>query len=1150
MSHMPTTDQPDGAPGVPNTRALNATAPVRIDGAASADLTADRTVSIAALGIDASLIAPDAVTTSKVVDNAITMAKLEDAPGARIIGAIAAGSPLYLTGTQLTTLIDLATSLLPGAMPPFSGDASTALLGDGSWGSIASGYLTPEQFGAVGDGNSPTPTDDRPAFVLAVAACTALNGLAALKLTAGKSYYVSESVRIDETVNFQLWGNNAEVIFPSDDQTLTTSSGELSAQQRRSAFDVNSSRDFFARDVRCRGTGTNITVAGGSGAAFAFRRCVNSTLMHCVHENGGSLYIQDAVADSTGTGDSIAISGTTCTLTDAAAVFHSGMVGASLSISGCSTIANNGLFQIKTVNTAGTVLTYTNAAGANETSSFKWTTRDGDRKTLLVACHSRNYRASCSVAAFDTTFNGCTWEHDLSTADGAGTGDSFALVATTVTLTDNAAKFKPCHHGRYIKLASSTSAANDGVYGPITYISSTQVSYTNASGVSETFSGMWWIPGGDKVGLGSTLSISGTTVTFTAAASSFAAGDIGKAIYIRNPTSTGNRGAFTIVSVPAANQVTFANTGGVTEAFTGMWTLDGYDNTSDASGNTNGSTHAVYVFAGRENVKFLGCTFEGNRTTGIKVSGSTLPIRDVLIEGCTFRECAVAIIFGADDSNEHTGLTISNCALIDCATNRQAWGGGTQAIGVLGAQGVIIQGVRFHYTRPSIGQVNGVGFSGCKGIEVSRYVIGKSQPVEDVTIDGVTMTVEAGTAAPIFTGVQLNRIGMRAKYGTCTMNRASNIVTVTDSSGLFKASQEVGKTVVLKNTAIDGTYTVLTVPSGTTFTIASAGANGAVAGGTYRMAARTNSTTCRVSRVAVRDAATIGVVCASCVCPTVDDLQVSGVGIALIFTDCRSPYWDNIHEHGRTSLSSSLRVNTGCSWPMAGRTIASNGNLGISSSRNLGISVDNSTAVDYPLLGTHGKAKPTGALEQVVVAYGANLVDGDVLNVNGTNLTYKATAPGAGEFDTFAALLVAIAALGGGGTYTAVDYGSQFADTVTTQHILIAKTAQTTSDGTFYVSSTVLNPTALVVLPNDNSPNTKCYSRGAGSAGPTADKTVIWSPCCDWQRPVAVSANNASARTIAAGGFLKSPNANNSGSCELVQHDTSAGTEEFRWTVS
>jgi len=72
-----------------------------------------------------------------------------------------------------------------------------------------------------------------------------------------------------------------------------------------------------------------------------------------------------------GTGDSISMAGSVATLTDATATFQTSDVGKSITISGATNPGNNGTFTIVS-RVSATQITYTNASGVNETSSFAW----------------------------------------------------------------------------------------------------------------------------------------------------------------------------------------------------------------------------------------------------------------------------------------------------------------------------------------------------------------------------------------------------------------------------------------------------------------------------------------------------------------------------------------------------------------------------------------------------------------------------------------------------------------------------------------------------------------------------------------------------------------------------------------------------------
>jgi hypothetical protein len=72
------------------------------------------------------------------------------------------------------------------------------------------------------------------------------------------------------------------------------------------------------------------------------------------------------------------------------------------------------------------------------------------------------------------------------TGTGDGATDTFAFAAGIVTLTDNEALFTPDMVGREITVSGATSPGNDGTFVVASYISPTQITYANATGVSET----------------------------------------------------------------------------------------------------------------------------------------------------------------------------------------------------------------------------------------------------------------------------------------------------------------------------------------------------------------------------------------------------------------------------------------------------------------------------------------------------------------------------------------------------------------------------------------------------------------------------------------------------------------------------------------
>lgn len=174
-----------------------------------------------------------------------------------------------------------------------------------------------------------------------------------------------------------------------------------------------------------------------------------------------SLYYDDAAAAISiiGNGDTIGGAAPNMTLTDAAGLFTPSIVGANLVITGATTPANNGVFLI-TGYTSPTVISYSNAAGVAEAFTGGWA-------------------VSTSVGFVD--------------AEVFSNGDSFGGVAPTMTLTDSSALFTPALVGMTLIVTGATSPANNGSFPIIGYTSPTVITFTNAAGVAEAFTGAWGV---------------------------------------------------------------------------------------------------------------------------------------------------------------------------------------------------------------------------------------------------------------------------------------------------------------------------------------------------------------------------------------------------------------------------------------------------------------------------------------------------------------------------------------------------------------------------------------------------------------------------------------------------------------------------------
>jgi len=78
----------------------------------------------------------------------------------------------------------------------------------------------------------------------------------------------------------------------------------------------------------------------------------------------------------------------------------------------------------------------------------------------------------------------------------SGTGDSLAKSGNVMTLTDAGYTFRGDEVGKTITLAGSTSAGNNGTFTITDVTGDHTITWTNASGVAESFPGTWQIDNG------------------------------------------------------------------------------------------------------------------------------------------------------------------------------------------------------------------------------------------------------------------------------------------------------------------------------------------------------------------------------------------------------------------------------------------------------------------------------------------------------------------------------------------------------------------------------------------------------------------------------------------------------------------------------
>lgn len=1042
-----------------------------------------------------------------------------------------------LTSDQLLKLSNFRRDLADDLDAAFGGAAPDVL------GSI--GVFNVKDYGALGDGT----TDDRASIILCAVAAKAAGHGAEMVFPPG-TYLISKYIDFEGFVGLTIRGSAFAVIrYPSDNTAIAADAVATSTQMARSGFLVRYCTATVIKGLAFQGGRNPLISETNNGVGVYATHATDTTMESCVGYDGCSLFAQDSLQGTSGTGNSIAVSSGIVTLTDSDTTFSTGHLRHWITVSGATNPQNDGTFLIISRPTA-TSVTYANAYAVAETASFAWSINDGDRVTRIERCRSYGCRGSMVVGT-DSVISKCHFEQPM-TPDLVGIGDTLAISGTTVTLSDARGTWGASAVGKYVRVASATTGANNGTFKILTataagtYTPAT-LTYTNASGVTEAFGGSWWIQGGEKTGIGngaSAIAYSGGTVTFTSSTASFDAGDVNKTIRIRHATTLANDGHFRIVSVISSTQCTYANSAGVSETFAKNWAIDGYDNSLQSS-LTSGSSHAIYVFAGqgengRSNIKIDDCTFRGIRTVCVKVSGSSTPIRNVTVSKCTAIECGSFFIGGADDTQEHSNLDVVDNVLIDCATGRGGWSEAI-AIQVLGARGVSLKNNKLHYSRNAVRAVDGsADLAGMYGVQAARYVIGRSQPIEDVMIEGNVFTGDPSRtqARNIMTApISFESVGQRKIHGggaDAALTKSGTTMTLTSTIGLFSQSLVRGTITLVNNGGNNITDAVITsVPSATTLTYENAG--GSAAGvGTFRITppGAVHAGACHVRNNELLNVGSTGILCENNVAPQLTGNTFSGVDVLVQFQGDVSPrFTDNQCIH-TTHDGALIRFNSGVSWPIVANNAVTNNALSSAKGWGVGIGVNGATYRDFPLLGLRGRALPTDGKEEVVVAFGSegSFVDGDSITVTNASgavaYTYKLVAPAGNEFNDKAGLLTLITGQAG---IDAADYGTGFEDSagsaanVATDHIRIRQaTASANTDGTLTVTVSALNPNVLVLLTNTASPNATCGGRGSGSAGPVADKVVIWSPCVSFDGTPTLVGDNLESQVLLAHGAAAS----------------------------
>lgn len=976
------------------------------------------------------------------------------------------------------------------------------------------------------------------------------------------TYDLSKYVSFINARNLRVRSPGATITYPSDDAALGADGTAQSTSDARSAFIARYCTNVTFEGITFVG-GSNADTGVNVGCGVYSSHSVGTTLRDCGQRLGGSIFAQDAQSPTASTGDSLAVSGGIVTLTNVN--FEPGHKDRYITISNATNPANNGRFLITSA-TASTV-TFANAYAITETSSFSWQIDDSDRGALLDHCWSEGARNIVAIGSHSRIVN-CRFEQPM-THDLAGTPTAFLKSGSTVTMFDHNAKWTNDHVGRYVKVSNATTPGNNGIFRitAVTYASSYlpgSITYTNASGATESAvfaTTRWWIPGGEKVGLGASISVSSGTSTLTSSAPAFTPSDVGKALHLNGVTTHANFGVYQITGYVSSTQVTYVNAGASSEAFTGIWQIDGHDALNGA-----GSTHAIYVFAGREDVSVTGCTFLGIRRTCIKASGSALPIRNVRISNNFARECGNFVALGADDAQLHEDFVVESNQLMDVATGRSGWTG-QLAFEILGSRGLVIRNNKIHYSRPAISSLDDFQtIGGNYAILAKRYVRGYSQPLEQLEIDGNEITSDPWVSPSSLVTIAISVIdaGITTKWGTGgTFTISGTTVTFSTPGNALLTKADVGREIRIfgaGDAGNNGSFVITAVTSATSCTyINASGANGTLGTGTFGVRDfRTHPTTnlhtagfCRITRNKVHAVGETSYRMDGCVSLDFTGNTWSGQSVGAHFSNCPMPLIAHNREGSKTTYG--IYLDDGVAFPTVYGNVSSPTAVSTITSSRAGLNIiDTAGSIcDYPLLGVSGRARPTDGKPEIVHAYGGFLVDGDIIFVTGVQYTYKASGPTGNQFNSFAGLMALIDAQS---FHDCADYGTGLSGgDVATQHFRTrANAAGAVADNGYYVLVDALNPTALPILANWVAGNTALTgSRGGASTGPIADKTVVWSPTLHSSSTTMLVPANTPARTLlATGSYAENRDTTNTGCCAVLQHNETVGTEEFRWVIS
>jgi len=190
---------------------------------------------------------------------------------------------------------------------------------------------------------------------------------------------------------------------------------------------------------------------------------------------------------SGGAGTAVVSDAETLVITSPSYAFSTSDVGKFLTLTGFTTGVKDGIYRIlKYVNSAGSDYTVKidkrmgpDDAGLPSSESSSWKLWDG------TVTYNPDTGNKFVVAGTGVTGAG--------TVTGNGIGDSISMAGSVATLTDSGANFQTSDVGKSITVSGATNPGNNGTFTIVSRISTTQITYTNASGVNETSGFAWQI---------------------------------------------------------------------------------------------------------------------------------------------------------------------------------------------------------------------------------------------------------------------------------------------------------------------------------------------------------------------------------------------------------------------------------------------------------------------------------------------------------------------------------------------------------------------------------------------------------------------------------------------------------------------------------